>query len=82
MTEEERLNQYKEGKTPLQGVVADLFFGLGVSVEFMEASDHKSGCRCDKCLNWWAKMWNEHEPEETGPFTFEEIKSRQEEMSD
>ena len=61
-------------KTPLQQFVADVSRAAGVSEDFMEASDHAYGCRCEKCLDWWRTMavcedghW------ETGAFTVEEL---------
>jgi len=53
-------------------------FRAEVGEDFAEATEHQSNCRCDKCLDWWAKMGWEDEETETSPsspFSKEEIQA-------
>ena len=40
---------------------------FGISDDFIAASNHPYGCRCDICKKWWADMGTEWEW--NGPFT-------------
>lgn len=47
---------------------------MGISDDFVAASDHPYRCRCAKCLAWWLSCGPEYgEPQTWGPFTASEI---------
>jgi hypothetical protein len=44
----------------------------------VEASDHSYGCRCPKCLEWWATVGPDEDDDGNptwGPFTEDEIEA-------
>lgn len=59
----------------LQCAIDGLARDLGISPDFVVASDHKYSCRCDKCKEWWRACGPEPESGDDGygPFTKEEI---------
>ena len=44
-----------------------------VGPDFVEATNHPYGCRCDKCKQWWKDMGPDPDDGGYGPFTAEEI---------
>lgn len=48
-------------RTPFQKMIRTAFDGL-VDSDFMDASDHRFRCKCEKCLQWWVTIG----PEDTG----------------
>jgi hypothetical protein len=41
--------------------------------DFVESTEHKYMCRCDKCRRWWKAMGQDPETNSYGPFEWYEI---------
>ena len=59
----------------LRQAIEKLAKDLGISDDFVAASDHKYDCRCDKCKEWWRSCGPDPGSgnDGYGPFTKEEI---------
>lgn len=73
-----RLTQEGHQPTPLQQNLQNVFAGMGVSQDFMAASDHPYDCKCDICKGWWKSMGPDPDTERCGPWTMEELFSKEE----
>ena len=65
----------------LQAFVDEFAKKAGITPAFMSASDHHRRCRCNICLQWWAKMPDDKNEDGTvdyGPFTAEEVAAARE----
>jgi len=61
---EEQMKRY--GNPCLKSFLEKLSDGL--PEDFVEASDHKYDCTCDKCREWWRSMGPDPETGMYGPF--------------
>jgi hypothetical protein len=60
----------------LQDFLSNMQKQLNIPDEFVQASDHPSLCRCDKCLNWWATMGPDPDYNSCGPFSLDEVNAK------
>ena len=67
----------RERRAPaLQAFLDALAEKAGIEQEFIDSSAHPYSCKCLKCLNWWAKMGPDGEPDDKyafGPFARREV---------
>lgn len=59
----------RQRRTPaLQSFLDSFAESCGIPADFIAAGDHPYTCRCQKCLDWWASMGPDGEPDESGAF--------------
>jgi hypothetical protein len=67
----------REQRSPgMQSFIDTLAEDLGIEQMFIEASEHPSGCSCEKCLHWWSRIGPEDEENPSfGPFSQEQVEA-------
>lgn len=49
---------------------------LDIDPKFVDASNHPGECKCDVCLEWWARMPDPEPGDGYGPFTEAQVKAK------
>ena len=69
----------------VQTFVSEFAKKVGITQDFIAASDHSYRCRCNLCLRWWAQMPDDEQEDGTvsyGPFTAAEVNEARQHLND
>ena len=75
MSEDVHAQRARASRSPTLQLFLDTFAAQHkIPDRFVEATDHPYDCRCEKCMEWWARMGPEDDTgDDFGPFTADEI---------